>query len=353
VFRSYYATPIEQGFLPWALDFTPDAAGAEPFPLDYFLNPYGDSKELLWTTEDWDPALRFWTLPYDPNLTEWLRSADRGTAATMATLEIGGQQDKWDPKVVGDAFLEDDDLKWKKDAELKWPNEVTGFPFIQGELEQLILYMQNDRANYITEADVQADNIPAYFIHFIGADSVRHPATMELIRCALTIGNVVYMVYKKEYKRVRPSTLCPGLTPSFGPPGHPAFPSGHSFLSHLIALLLLEIPGLYRRLGVYREEAGSSPKDGKLLHKPNRQELAGRGAIRSPLLQIARRIAVNRERMGLHYPSDSYAGRHIAAELWHRLLGPVIPDNRICSPTLLRVLDFAKQEWPTPWPPAS
>ena len=36
-------------------------------------------------------------------------------------------------------------------------------------------------------------------------------------------------------QRVRPSVLMPGLTVPFGPPGHPAFPSGHSFVAHLLA----------------------------------------------------------------------------------------------------------------------
>src|SRR5262249_38292240 len=82
----------------------------------------------------------------------------------------------------------------------------------------------------------------------------RYPWTIELIGCGLAIGNLVYLYYKQMFKRVRPSALCPGLIPPFGPPAHPAFPSGHSTLGHLIPLLLLEIPALRERFGIVDPE---------------------------------------------------------------------------------------------------
>ena len=89
---------------------------------------------------------------------------------------------------------------------------------------------------------MQAEAGPDYIVAFIGATGA-FPWTMELINCGLAIGNIAYSYYKQQFKRVRPSSLCPGLAPPFGPPAHPSFTSGHSFLGHLIALLLLE----YRR----------------------------------------------------------------------------------------------------------
>ncbi|MGZ5180237.1 MAG: hypothetical protein ACXWC2_07160, partial [Ramlibacter sp.] len=60
--RSYYATPWELRYRPWSLDITPDDAGNPPFPFDAITDPYPASGPALqWETDDWDPALRFWT----------------------------------------------------------------------------------------------------------------------------------------------------------------------------------------------------------------------------------------------------------------------------------------------------
>ena len=47
------------------------------YPFSEIVNPYNTDDFLEWTTDDWDPALRFWTFPYDPQLNEWLKSVDR------------------------------------------------------------------------------------------------------------------------------------------------------------------------------------------------------------------------------------------------------------------------------------
>jgi membrane-associated phospholipid phosphatase len=46
--------------------------------------------------------------------------------------------------------------------------------------------------------------------------------------------------------------------------------------------------------------------------------------------------------MGLHYPSDSSAGRHLAGGIWSALF----PLNQIAVPTLMRILARATAEWP-------
>ena len=98
--RSYYATPIELGLLPWSLSFTPDNAGNAPFPLEYIINPYQTGSYLEWTTEDWDPALRFWTLPFDEHLGEWLRAGERAEPGTMAALESPGSTQNGSPSLA-------------------------------------------------------------------------------------------------------------------------------------------------------------------------------------------------------------------------------------------------------------
>jgi hypothetical protein len=81
-------------------------------------------------------------------------------------------------------------------------------------------------------------------------------------------------------------------------------------------------------------------------HTINRNPLLGWGAINSPLLWLSQRIAKNRERLGVHYISDSMGSRHFAAAIWRALLH----DNTINCPTLISVLTHAEAEWPTKWP---
>ena len=203
------------------------------------------------------------------------------------------------------------------------------------------MLMQDDRDRYLAESEVQADGLADYVIHFLGASGARHPWTLELVSAGLAIGNIAYMHYKAYFKRVRPSFLCPGLIPPFGPPAHPAFPSGHSFLGHLIALLLLEIPAIRQRYGIFGAVAGAPGAP------PGRDSLAGTREIRSPLLWLAQRLAKNRERIGCHYFSDSSASRHLAAGIWWALLHA---SNPIVCPTLHTILLRAEAEWPTDWP---
>jgi hypothetical protein len=259
---------------------------------------------------------------------------------------------------------------------------------------------------------------------------------MELVNCGYAIGNVAYFYYKQQFSRVRPSTLCPGLAPPFGPPAHPSFTSGHSFIGHFIALLLLEIPALRQRYGMFAAPYDGKP--GKVVYPypavtislanptvvtlsaltahglnagdpitfqpipggqplpaplvvgttyyvlaagltansfeigaapngapigtgggpmappvpalvPSANPLMGRGELISPLLWLAGRIAKNRERLGVHYASDSAGSRHIAAGIWRALLHDSKP-SRIYCPTLRSVLAHATAEWPTKWP---
>ncbi len=281
-------------------------------------------------------------MPFDPQLTEWLRSVDASRPSILAAREFAAQYAKWDEDggtLKARGWLEDDDLAWQDPA--------TGWDVILGEIEQLQQLMQDDRDRYLAEAEAQADGLADYVLAFIGASRARHPWTVELVSCGLAIGNVAYMRWKSTFKRVRPSTLCAGLVPPFGPPAHPAFPSGHSTLGHLLALLLLEIPALWQRFGHFDACDGKPGKAIKAATGAN--PLSGTDPLPSPLLWLAARLAKNRERIGVHYPSDSSAGRHLAAGLWRAMLHDTNTATRIDCPTLRLVLDRACAEWPTPW----
>ncbi len=82
----------------------------------------------------------------------------------------------------------------------------------------------------------------------------------------------------------------------------------------------------------------------------DRNPLLGRGEIYSPLLWLSQRLAKNRERLGVHYMSDSMGSRHLAAALWRALLHEEDSQKRLVCPTLETVLGHARAEWPTKWP---
>jgi hypothetical protein len=370
---SYYATPVELGFKPWALDFALDNYGGPAFPSDkaFIFDPTPGQGNLSWRTEDWDPALRFWTLPFDPNLGTWLRDQDRSLPSILAACEFAQQHDKWgltQAQLINRGWLTvNDHLKWQTE----WD------PFITSEIAALFDLMEDDRDRYMAEINSQADGLAAYFISFLWLDSERYPATIELIRCGLAIGNIVYMYYKAYFRRVRPSVICPGLAPPFGPPRHPSFPSGHSFLGHFIALLLLEIQQIAARYGE-PTTPGVPPNPGpttlpaKPLIQPGLDRVMRKAedyVFTGPLLWLGARLAKNRERAGVHYRSDSLASRWLAGAIWALLTkGPAAPtslepnpivngatppntgytvrnSDLIDCPTLRRVLNQAKAEW--------
>ena len=180
----------------------------------------------------------------------------------MAGREFGGKPELWQferRELLSKGWLEPRDLAWQPDPELRPVGGVgvadwtaaknSAWSTIQAEINELQQLMQDDRDRYLAEIELQADNGPDYIMAFIGAHIARFPWTIELIDCALAIGNIAYSHYKAHFRRVRASVLCPGLAPPFGPPGHPSFTSGHSFLGHLMALFLLEVPGIRQRYG--------------------------------------------------------------------------------------------------------
>jgi prolyl oligopeptidase len=115
------------------------------------------------------------------------------------------------------------------------------------------------------------------------------------------------MYVKNSFNRVRPWVLAPALAPPIPLPGHPAYPSGHSTQMQLMARLLAYIV-------------------------PDRER---------ELMAIAENVAVNRERAGLHYPSDTDAGKQLAGSIFEILVNE-------CA-MFRRTLDEATQaEWSRP-----
>ncbi|MDR7269383.1 membrane-associated phospholipid phosphatase [Pelomonas saccharophila] len=343
VARFEYATPAALSPLPWVMDFA-QGDGWSPFPFEQRINPYDPrfGKALEWENSDWDLALRFWTLDFDPQLTEWLQDVNLAAPSVMAAREFATAHEKW---LAGPARST---LQKKFEANenlLKWRalnGRGNAWAAISRELDELADLMRDDRMRYVEELAVQSSQAAPYFVHLMNFNPATKPWTMELMNCAAAMGNLVKMQYKSHYKRVRPSTLCPGLTPPWGPAQHPAFPSGHSTVAHLTALLLLSVEGIADRFGLFE-------KENKAVRGPNIVDFDvpyGQDQ-RSPLLWLAWRIARGRERLGVHYPSDSAAGRYLAAHVWDMCLNHTAGTaDAINVPALQTVLTRARAEWP-------
>jgi hypothetical protein len=159
-------------------------------------------------------------------------------------------------------------------------------------------------------------------------DGSSAPWTRDLVEIAQHVGQFQAMHYKRSFNRPRPSQYSPALLPPVDPPGHPSFPSGHATEAYLTALCLAKV----------MPPAASAPAMTK--PKPGAPPVAIPDS--SPLQRMAQRIARNREVLGLHFPSDSAAGKKLAEESFKILMEcPTIKD-----PTN-GIIAKAKKEW---WP---
>jgi len=131
--------------------------------------------------------------------------------------------------------------------------------------------------------------------------------TGELVRSMYHSVSCAVFVMKHHFNRPRPTVVAArlgiDLEASIPNPGHPAYPSGHATGAYAIAYLLRELDPAH---------ADDYPGD-------------------------AARIAENREIAGVHYPSDSEAGRLLARQLIDAFLR-----NR----SFRAKLDKARREWP-------
>jgi hypothetical protein len=156
----------------------------------------------------------------------------------------------------------------------------------------------------------QAEGAPLYWFQLLNLGAGERPATNALINFAQRAGEIAALHFKRIYARVRPSMLCPGLLLPFGPPRHPAFPSGHSLTGHLTSYLLNEITEVQNSVG-------------------------------TELVWLAARVAKNRERAGLHYRSDSAAGQKLAQRIESWLVSTA---GKTACPRFAKILLSAQGE---------
>jgi hypothetical protein len=201
---------------------------------------------------------------------------------------------------------------------LDWANKAPTLPGVelptaaanssaqtQEELRILHGYQKSRTAEQIEEIQSEIDIFGARFgdktlaEHF---DEKRRPNSFFLMAFLMRIESEQVMRLKKRHDRVRPSFLDPTLKTAIAVPLHPAYPSGHATQAFTRARVL-----------------------GRL--DPQNKEV---------YLQSAERIARNREIAGLHYPSDSLAGRVLADQLLTQLMQ---------DPEFVLQFRLAKAEW--------
>ncbi len=129
-----------------------------------------------------------------------------------------------------------------------------------------------------------------------------YAATGKAIDQLLGEINPVVMRVKNKFDRVRAHKLDPTLATVIDVPEHGAYPSGHSTQAHAIAFLLSAMA-------------------------PERSQEFESDALR---------VAVNREIAGVHYPSDSAAGRILARQ---------IVDLMLANRDYAALVESAKAEW--------
>jgi hypothetical protein len=113
-----------------------------------------------------------------------------------------------------------------------------------------------------------------------------YPAFAFLLRATAHEVGIAMVIQKKRFDRVRPSLYDGSLTTVIPVPAHPAYPSGHAAQSFAIARLLAML-------------------------WPQRVD---------EFIADAKALTENREIAGVHYVSDSLAGRELAKLCMDRLL---------------------------------
>jgi len=217
---------------------------------------------------------------------------------------------------------------WRADTEVKdwedWPTPpaISGNTDVDGEIDDLVKAAINERADALGEILAQDTEFLTDFLALLAITPRSHPWTYRVMHIAYLIGLFVAMHYKEEQKRRRPSQVCPALRPPVPVPGHASYPSGHATQAHLIALCLSECI------------------------KQGMSDQTAAGDLGAALTALAERIARNREIGGLHYKSDSEAGKKLAADTFAFLNGAKMPKHGTPAQSRFAyAIGKAKLEW--------
>lgn len=157
------------------------------------------------------------------------------------------------------------------------------------DLDTLAEYARTKRSDKVVEK-ILFENKPIAVVELFVAggylDKASNAKTYQLIEMADHEMQYFTVKYKKQFLRPRPNALRPELELVIPNPGHPAYPSGHGGQSWLVGLILSDI----------------DPEN------------------KDAYMKFAKSIGVRREIAGVHYPSDTAAGVHLAEQVFRKLM---------------------------------
>ncbi len=176
--------------------------------------------------------------------------------------------------------------KWEEILKVKPPPSES--KIIKEEIEYLL-----DLEKKRTQSDVKKIIDEVFFVAYGKYGLQREPLTRKKYRYLKEVLNIahtelarVLVYYKKKFDRVRPSFYDKRLNVAIKVPGHPSYPSAHAAQAFMVAEVLAFV----------------NPK--------------GRSRYR----EYAEQISFHRELAGLHYPSDSRAGKILGVNFAHVLM---------------------------------
>jgi len=195
-------------------------------------------------------------------------------------------QKNWMPKLL--RIIEDGPVLFSRDEVFDVaPPPKNSSKETQAELAELHKFAEEERVDETVQRILYENtgvSAHAMFVkeNLIDKENYQTLALMEMI----DNDNIYFIIErKKHFARPRPSEIDPTLTTVIDNPPHAAYPSGHATQTYINALVLADF----------------DPENAEVYK------------------QFAIDIAHRREIAGVHYTSDSVAGRKLAADVLARL----------------------------------
>ena len=147
---------------------------------------------------------------------------------------------------------------------------------------KLVFNLKKFRTKLIVE-QINRENLDIldFFFEEIGSEKIDSTLIHSKLSDVLYDVGLVVLDLKTRFNRVRPSVVLSSIDPILDVPWHSSYPSGHSAQATVVSELMANL-------------------------FPNK---------RRSFDQLAKRIGKNREIAGLHYPSDTLAGRNLGLYL--------------------------------------
>ncbi len=178
----------------------------------------------------------------------------------------------------------------------------------QNELNELFWMQEHpEREQRVQDIIEEENDYTTRFMYALGIDPHVHAQTLRLIDTLGFLAEFIVMPWKLHYHRPRPSQRDKDLEPTILVPAHYAYPSGHATQVHLVARALNAVINAER----------------DIIPQAN-------------IEFIADEVSANREWAGVHYRSDSEAGKALAEKIW--ALGE-------SNQTFKELMDRAREEW--------